>query len=321
MAQLELRLDRMRDIVFDYANAQNIDAVISNVSGIAIDGKFAWTVSDEGRTFECLSITEAGFVLDAQYNLDDFFTELPEGHEADLESVDVANGRLWLCGSHCRVRREPKAPGILDAGFRRRPSRHLLGSIELNGHGRLKPGTAKALPYTGDGSLRRRLRSNPFLSAFLNLPSKENGLDIEGLTVLPKQVLLGLRGPVIDSHAVVVALPRKDAAVDGDPHLHVLDFKGLGVRDLARDGDTMLVLAGPVTAADGPFRIYRWRPSTSGKVETADVLHEWAISHEHPESLCPFTRNGEPGVLVVYDTPDQHRRSGTQVTGDWFALS
>ncbi|WP_352624683.1 DUF3616 domain-containing protein [Mesorhizobium sp. M0578] len=171
--------------------------------------------------------------------------------------------------------------------------------------------------------MRRILRTNPFLSAFLDLPSKENGLDFEGMTILPKQILLGLRGPVIDSHAVIVALARKAVtlAADGAPRLHMLDFKGLGVRDLARDADTILALAGPVTATDGPFRIYRWRPSVSGKVETADLLHEWTSSQEHPEGLCPLMRNGEPGVLVVHDTPDPRRRSGTHVTGDWFALS
>ncbi|WP_352624669.1 DUF3616 domain-containing protein [Mesorhizobium sp. M0578] len=89
-------------------------------------------------------------MLDTQYDLDDFFVDLPEGHETDLESVDAVNGRLWLCGSHCRVRREPDVPGVLDPGFRRRPSRHLLGSIELNGSGKPKKGTGTALPYTGE---------------------------------------------------------------------------------------------------------------------------------------------------------------------------
>ncbi|UCI06429.1 DUF3616 domain-containing protein [Mesorhizobium sp. B1-1-8] len=317
-----MRLNRLREIVFDYAGARGLGDVISNMSGIAIDREFAWTVSDEGRTFECLAITGANFVLDAQYRLDDFFPGLPAGNEADLESVDVFGGRLWLCGSHCRVRREPKLAGTLDSGFKRRPSRHLLGSIELGGSGRPKRGTGRALPYTGADCLRRRLRENPYLSGFLNLPSKENGLDIEGLTLLPKRLLLGLRGPVIDSHAIVVSLPRKAALLpaDGGPHLHLLDLKGLGVRDLARDGETVLLLAGPVTGADGPFRLHRWRPSDAGRVETAELLYEWPMSHDHPEGLCPFAIDGRPGILVVYDRGHEgQRRSGTQTTADWFA--
>jgi hypothetical protein len=320
MAPSLTQLQLARELAFDYAGARDIDKVIGNISGIAVEGSFAWTVSDEGRTFERLAAADGGFTLVEQYDLDDFFPGLPAGHEADLESIDVFEGRLWLCGSHCRVRQEPEEPGTLKPGFKRRPSRHLLGSIEIGGSGKPKRGTAQALPYTGDGSLRRRLRDNAYISGFLNLPSKENGLDIEGITLLPKRLLLGLRGPVVDSHAVVVSLPRKAALLPGDkPHLHMLDLGGLGVRDLARRGDHVLVLAGPVTAADGPFRIHRWQPRGDGRIEAADVLYEWASSHEHPEGLCPFVVDGQPGMLVVYDTPDGRRRSDTKVTVDWLA--
>ena len=314
-------LRRMRQVTFDYAGARNISDVIGNMSGIAVDREFAWTVSDEGRTFECLRINDAGFRLEEQYRLDDFFPDLPAGHEADLESLDVFGGRLWLCGSHCRVRREPKVVGTLDPGFKRRPSRHLLGSIELGGSGKPKRGTARALPFVGDGSLRRRLRENAYLSGFLNLPSKENGLDIEGIVLQQKRLLLGLRGPVIDSHAIVVSLPRKAALLpeDGNPHLHMLDLGGLGVRDLARDGETVLVIAGPVTGADGPFRIHRWQPSDDGRIETPQVIYEWSTSVRHPEGLCPFAIDGRPGILVVYDTSDKGPQAGTTVTADWLA--
>ncbi len=322
MAPPEKRLTRMRQITFDYAGARNVGDVVGNMSGIATDGEFAWTVSDEGRSFECLRIGDAGFRLEEQYRLDDFFPDLPSGHEADLESVDVFGGRLWLGGSHCRVRREPQVAGTLDPGFKRRPSRHLLGSIELGGSGKPKRGTGRALPFTGDGSLRRRLRENAYLSGFLNLPSKENGLDIEGLALKQKRLLLGLRGPVIDSHAIVVSLPRKAALLpeDGKPHLHMLDLGGLGVRDLARDGEAVLVIAGPVTRADGPFRIHRWEPSTDGRIETPPVIYEWATSQKHPEGLCPFAIDGRPGILVVYDESGHGLEDAdATVSADWLA--
>ncbi|MER8563702.1 hypothetical protein NKI65_30490 [Mesorhizobium sp. M0578] len=56
MAQFETQLGRVREVGFDYANARNIDAVISNISGIATDGRFAWAVSDEvGLSSVCRS--------------------------------------------------------------------------------------------------------------------------------------------------------------------------------------------------------------------------------------------------------------------------
>ena len=59
--------------------------------------------------------------------------------------------------------------------------------------------------------------------------------------------------------------------------------------------------------------------SGAGRIETAEVLYEWASSHEHPEGLCPFAVDGQPGMLVAYDTPHRRRRSGTKVTVDWLA--
>ena len=57
--------------------------------------------------------------------------------------------------------------------------------------------------------IRRRLRKDPVLGPFVGLPSKENGLDIEGLAVRGDTVLLGLRGPVIRGYALVVRLEMK----------------------------------------------------------------------------------------------------------------
>lgn len=310
-----------RQIDFDFIGARKIDAVIGNLSGVAVDGPVAWTVSDEGRTFERHVRTPAGFQLSNQYNLEDFFPGLPGGKEADLESIAVSGKRIWLCGSHCRVRLEPDESGTLNAGVRRRRSRHLLGSIGLDANREPIRQSAAAMPFFGPGSLRSKLRPDPFLSIFLELPSKENGLDIEGLTIVPKRILLGLRGPVIDSHAVVLSLPRDNElpTPDGEAYRHLLALGGLGVRDLAYAAEGVLVLAGPVTAADCPFRVYRWRPSRSGLAETATILHEWPLDHEHPEGICPFELDGRPGLLIVYDGAGD-RRSETTVTGDWFAL-
>ena len=311
-----------RQIIFDFAGAEQIESVIGNLSGVGVDGPVAWTVSDEGRTFERHVRTGMNFRLSRQYNLDDFFPDLPGGKEADLESLAVSGERIWLCGSHCRVRLKPNEVGAPSAAVGRGRSRHLLGSIRLDANREPIRESAVAMPFFGTGSLRSKLRRDPFLFTFLDLPSKENGLDIEGLAVLPNEILLGLRGPVIDSHAVVLSLPRDNGlpAAVGEPYRHMLDLGGLGVRDLAYGAGGVLLLAGPVTAADGPFRIYHWQPSRSGLIETADMLHEWPIDHEHPEGLCPSELDGKPGLLIVYDGADDRRRAGTTVTGDWFAL-
>lgn len=310
--------DNPRPVILDFRSARGRTAILNNLSGVAVDDGWLWTVSDEGRTVERLRASADGYRLEEQIQLDALLPDLPPGEEADLEAIDVANGRVWVCGSHCRVRRQPDADGRLNAGFRRRPSRHVLAAFPPD-----HPEDCVALPYLGDGSLRRRLRSDPFLSAFMNLPSKENGLDIEGLAVGPGWLKLGLRGPVVDGFAVVMelALGKSGRVTDQEIVRHVLRLGELGIRDLARWDDDILVLAGPVTAADGPFRIYLWRPASTHAPQDATLVHTWPPGHEHPEGLCRLEQDGCDGVLVVYDGPSPDRISGSRYRADWFAVA
>ncbi len=61
---------------------------------------------------------------------------------------------------------------------------------------------------------------------------------------------------------------------------YFLDLGGLGVRDLCRDGDDVLVLAGPTMDVDGRVRLHRWtgaaRERGAGPVRREQVpfLHE-----------------------------------------------
>lgn len=303
-------------VFLDYAGAANLEEVLGNLSGCAADGSTLWTVSDEGRSVERLEREDGDYRFVEQMDLDALFPELPSGKEADLESVDVADGRVWLCGSHCRVRRKATVDGLPDPGFRRRSSRHLLGSFRTTG----RRSGRQAVPALGEGSLRRRLREDPFLGPFLALPSKENGLDIEGLVVLGSRAMLGLRGPVIDGLAVVVEfrLERNATAREAALRLHFIDLRGLGIRDLARHGDDVLVLAGPVTAADGPFGLHRWTPANTGRAQRAELLHPFPISRERPETVCALDRDGRQGALVLYDSPVGGRLEGTRYRADWF---
>jgi hypothetical protein len=120
-------------------------------------------------------------------------------------------------------------------------------------------------------SLVDALRADEHIGPFLAIPSKDNGLDIEGLVTLPPRLLVGLRGPVLRGWAIVLELePRLDPADPTLLHLapldspagrsyrkHFLDMDGLGVRDLTRHGDDLLILAGPTMLLDGPSRILR----------------------------------------------------------------
>jgi hypothetical protein len=297
--------------------------LLKNISGIAAIGEYIWTVSDEGRTVECLKRTNTGYDFIRQIVLDDFVPNIPaieKTAELDLESIDIHDGVMWLCGSHCRVRKKPKSDDKLSPEFRTRPSRHFLAALDLsNDGGQVK--RAKALPFEGHGSLRDVVEQNPFLRPFLELPSKENGFDIEGLLIRDDALLLGLRGPLIDNIAVVLNLSvDRDLAIK-DNWLSFVDLGGLAVRDLARCRSGVLILAGPVNDALGPFRLYFWEPQTTQSVQKPNEIARWPLGDEKPEGLTELMWNDQLGVGLLYDHLDEEVRiKGSKITADWLPI-
>jgi hypothetical protein len=317
----------VKPVWLDYGAAAKSRKFLANLSAVCVAGKYLWTISDEGRTVECLEPRNGGYRLRHQYRLDDMFPDLPgkaTRDEADIESLDADARHIWLSGSHSRVRVEAAGNGGVNVGIRPRRSRHLLGVVALGeGGGALKMASARALPFAGRGSFRRRLREDPYLAPFGELPSKENGLDVEGLAATADRVFFGLRGPLIDNAGVVVEMVRSERAIvrRARPALHFLDLGGVGVRDLARDGATMFVLAGPVASADAPFALFLWRPRYSTRIHEPVRVYDWPVNGEHPEGIAVLERGGRKGLLVIYDGPDERRIDGTRYRADWIALS
>jgi hypothetical protein len=314
-------------VELDFTGAERVRDLLENLSTVAATGEFLWAAGDEGRTVECLKAIGDQFQLCQQVKLDAVLTDLPgsEKDENDIESIDIAKGRLWLCSSHARVRRKPKRDGELDPSFFLRPSQCLFGSIELTGHGGELLESGQTLPFAGTGSLRNLLSGDDYLASFAPLPSKENGLDIEGMAVIDGRAFFGLRGPLIDGHAVVVEVAvAAGLSLDNRAyHLHFLDLGGLGIRDLARIADNdLLVLAGPVGRESGPYHVSQWTPQRTVKIQSPGplILDDWTEGDEKPEGMCCLERDGTAGLLIVYDSPDKRRINGTVYQADWFPL-
>jgi hypothetical protein len=304
-------------VALDYGNAGTAD-LLANVSGVAADGERLWTIADEGRSVECLRPDgNGGFVIESQTALDDVIVDIPgadKGKELDLEAIDFASGVLWLAGSHCRVRKEIEGKDAATSEVRDRPSRQLLARLDVVG---AEYRGGRALPFKGQGSLRGILAKDARLAPFLALPTKENGLDIEGMAVVDNVVRLGLRGPVVDGAAVVVRLEVDDMLERCRHSLALLDLGGLGIRDLCRTEEGFLVLAGPVGKVGGPFRLHHWRDDGSDSLQQPDKVYDWPAGGEKPEGICPLMRQGKPGLLVLYDEPRAGRVTGGIYEADW----
>lgn len=306
-------------IVLDFTE-RAVGDLVGQLSGLALapDGHL-WTVSDEGRTVECLAPDGDGFRLVTQIDISSVIRDIAPGRdELDLESVHVDGTHLWIAGSHCYVRAKPEDPNTLLPGVHDRPSRHVIARFRIGDDGSSLKHPRWIAP-TGVGSLRAALTDDVYLQRFLRLPSKENGLDIEGLVAADDRLLLGLRGPVLDGRAVVLAL---DLVEQGASHFsiqrkgrHFLDLGGLGIRDLCVSDGSILVLAGPVADAGGPFRLYRWQATTEDVVVHPELLCTVPSNGEKPEGVCVVMRGRRHGLAMVYDSP----RAGRVVAQTYFA--
>jgi len=325
-----------------------------SLSGVACSGDYLFLAPDEGAQLIRLrrsGASEYGHAL--RLPLRDY-VDLPgaPGDEADLEGLAVTDDAVWAVASHGGVRKRVKetdspdrVPQIL--GQVSWPSsRCLLLRIPLgrephdaSGEPILTPASGRAraarLPDSGPGSLRGMLADDDHFKGFLTIPSKDNGLDIEGLTVAGERVLLGLRGPVLRGWATILQIdPRPDAdnparlrlapldASGAAYRKHFLDLAGLGVRDLAVDGDDLLILAGPTMLLDGPSRILRLRGGAAGRLPAAihrkdleqigDDL-KTGLGGDHPEAITPLRLEHENRLLIVYDSPAPSRLDGNTV--------
>lgn len=295
-----------------------------------------WLVSDESACIERLKPTGKGrYGEHKRYHLDDYFS-LPGqiGDEIDLESITFDDGYLWVVGSHARRFPSHEFGHELRAERAKRdPRRCLLGRIplvdgeptKLGSDGRL----AAMLEIHGRSNrLIEELKEDPYISPYLQLPSKANGLDIEGLAVRGNRILLGLRGPVLLNQAILLEILLKPSK--RDPSLlrlqkldrfryrrHFLNLDGLGIRSLQFHQDDLLILAGPTMSCEGPYRIYVLPDSDLGSGKAHEIFE--IPSHregDNAEGIVPV----DGGVLVVYDRPIPARVDHAKVKADIFSL-
>jgi hypothetical protein len=360
----------------------NAAEIIEDLSAAvhAADGHL-WVASDEGGGLERLSPTgPRTYAQHRSFQVSDFISGVGKGVEIDIEALDVHADYLWVVGSHSSKRKKPKGKTMEKdlarlATVAHEPPRFLLARIpfvegeltaEVKRKGsakrplsaaRLKSAQgqkrgAKALP--GENLLLELLRRDahfgPFLArptsdrgGLLSIPSKDNGLDIEGLVVTDtNRVFLGLRGPVLRGHAALLDMRLEDA---GDGQLepkpgkkgsryakHFLDLDGLGIRELCVHGEDLLVLAGPTLPVEAPIRLFRLHrflelqgdnlvAQQKGVLEPLfDIPHTG--SRDNAEGMANFSYFDESdSVLVVYDGPAPQRRYGTDgVLADIFRL-
>jgi hypothetical protein len=176
--------------------------------------------------------------------------------ELDLEALAANGSTLYVLGSHSAVRKQ------VDAEASRKENRKRLNSLsrsftrDVLVRVRFDGEDETAEPRVESISLRNLIVNDPILSSFVGIPSKENGIDLEGLAVDDKTLFVGCRGPVLRGNWVPVVVTTFKEPQDYE--LRFVNLGGLGIRDLAHVSDGLLVLAGPVGDGPGGFELYHW---------------------------------------------------------------
>ncbi|BCW71010.1 DUF3616 domain-containing protein [Arthrobacter sp. NicSoilB8] len=333
------------------------DDLRDGLSAIARQGPHLWVANDETTSVERLTL-EDGDRARAHRSFDlTNVLELPgDTGELDIEGLDIEADTLWLLGSHSSARKQVKdkstpaeaqrSLATVEVSQRRRVLARVPTAVLLDPGGRTRQQQPAAVLGLGRSEdLVELLSDDPHLGVYIQasktgvhpIPGKENGIDCEGLAVAGRRVFIGLRGPVLRGWAMIIELTVGDGpGIEPQPigpgnrryRKHFLHLDGLGVRDLCRHGDDLLVLAGPTMELDGRTPVFRWRNALTSQAEA--VLRKDDLPCEFD---APFGRGDDHAegitvlddgrsALVLYGTPAGQRKTGRhEITADVFHLS
>lgn len=336
----------------------------AGLSAVARTGRYLWVAGDEQISIQRLEKSpEGGYGKAVSFHLGDYVELISTKDEMDVEGMDYDGRYLWIIGSHSLKRSNIKDKTNNPAKEINKlskvnsdPNRILLLRIPClpNEEGVYtlhqscadpdNPGqllqAAKLKHGKKNSQLSKVLKKDQHLKAFMKIPGKDNGFDIEGLAAYRDRLFIGLRGPVLRGWAILLEV-RLELNSKGLLKLRLLNsrrdryFKyfvnlnGMGIRELAVDEKGLLILAGPTMDLDGTMAVYRWH-------NVLEAQEDHLISRDDLEELVTLPYNNtthginkaegmvvlENGALVVvYDSPGPERCQGEHgVLADVFEL-
>ncbi len=288
-------LQPLADVVFrgEIRFPDNLSAV-----GMAAGGRFLIIGADEGPHVQVLRRTGAD-----EYTLHETIALVAgakDDDEIDIEGIACSESTVYVIGSHSRKRSLLKPDKSQKANRKRlgenlrEPLRELVFRFELDAVGRL------AAPIRTT-SLRSRLENDDMLSPFLAIPGKENGIDIEGISLAPGGLAAAFRSPVFrEGFAPVLffSFDRPDAG-----QLVFVHLGGRGIRDMIRVSDGYLLIGGPVNDEPVSFELYHWdgRDGVPGK--DVDLTNSVRPLGRIP---LPQPAAKAEGLAVLAQTPEHY---------------
>jgi hypothetical protein len=319
-----------------------------------------WLGSDETNTIEKLSFDGEKFTNHQTFDLNQFLN-LPDANnqEIDIEGLAYDNYYIWIVGSHSYKRSNPQTNKSDQENLARLATikteinRYLLAKIPLvkgklyqecphPEHPEIILKAAQLNIKKKQNILIKALSKDSYLKPFIQgkIPSKDNGLDLEGIAVVDNKIFLGLRGPVLRGWAIILQLEfdssshekiklNKFSAEQTIYQKHFVRLEGLGIRDLCINQDNLLILAGPTMDLDGPVKIFELQQGLNLADNTLSWQPQFLMDipfgegNHHAEGMTIINNMEKPAFLLVYDSPasDNILKNTSGVIADIFPLT
>lgn len=335
--------------------------VVADISAAAFsDDDYLWIGSDEMIGVERLEpLGNNSYGNHKRFSLSNYINLFNTDDEIDIEGMDFSAGYLWLTGSHSTKRKKVKDKSDaknLDrlATITTDLNRFILARVPVIDGELVKSFspvegeklTAACLQTTTERNiLFELLKEDRHLQPFINaaIPSKDNGLDIEGLAVKGNKLFLGLRGPVLRGWAIILELELelsepgiltlKTLTDEGAKYKkHFFDLNGLGIRELCLKDKDIIILAGPTMDLEGEMKVFRWQKALKNldnlihSQDKGDLIPlfdlPFTIGSDHAEGLALYSYlEPNDSLMIFYDDPDKSRiKQDKKVFVDVFQL-
>jgi hypothetical protein len=278
-----------------------------DVSAVAVFGDRLFLGADEGSQIQVLKKIPEGSAYQVVQNID-----LPvpvKNKEIDIEGIAIANNTVYVVGSHSLNRKIIKSDLTYQDNLKRiekiedDTNRQGIYRLELD------PNTAQPISEIKRESLSNITKNNKILKTFITIPSKENGIDIEGIAVKEDKLYLGFRSPILrDNYVPVLVVKFEDINQENSYQISYVNLNGNGIRDLTAVDKGFLVLAGAGGDGNSPYQLYLWDgkdniPGTDKQLTTPKLLAEIpAPPDAKAEGMTVIEEtNSAYEILVVYD--------------------
>ncbi len=282
-----------------------------DISAIVSLGKFLAIGSDESkRKIQILEKEKEQKNQEIVYKVkEDLEIKLPHlcedtKQEIDIEGMSISDeNTLFVIGSHSLKRLKVKDDKTYCQNRERMTK--VISEDRRNTIFRLKVDCK-----TGEENKKKRkiirikeiIENDSILGIFTKIPSKENGVDIEGIASEGDTLYIGFRGPVLRENYVPVMV-IEDIEDASDYELRFVNLRGNGIRAITKVKNGFLIIAGPVGDGFGAYELYFWNgvdciPGTD-KVEKVALI---------PLGEIPTPDNAKAeGITVIEETNDDYK--------------